>query len=51
MRSPFSPETKRSAVAIDCPDRPGMVSIYVKGAPELLLNICSKVSMGSDDRT
>ena len=27
MRSPFSPENKRSAVAVDSPDRPGMVSI------------------------
>ena len=42
MRSPFSPENKRSAVAVDSPDRPGMVSIYVKGAPELLLKICAK---------
>jgi magnesium-transporting ATPase (P-type) len=34
MNSPHSPETKRSAVAIQSPDRPNMVSIYVKGAPE-----------------
>jgi magnesium-transporting ATPase (P-type) len=56
MRSPFSPENKRSAVAIESPDRmgpdgKGMVSIYVKGAPELLLKFCSKLSMGSVDRT
>jgi len=44
MRSPFSPDTKRSAVAIQSPDRPGMVSIYVKGAPELLLELCGTVS-------
>jgi magnesium-transporting ATPase (P-type) len=43
MRSPHSSETKRSAVAIKSPDRPGMVSIYVKGAPEMLINHCNKL--------
>jgi len=43
MRSPHSSENKRSAVAIKNPDRPGFVSIYVKGAPEMLINHCSKL--------
>jgi Ca2+-transporting ATPase len=51
MRSPFSPEYKRSAIAIQSPDRPGMVSIYVKGAPELLVELCAKVISRNDDRT
>lgn len=50
MRSPFSPETKRSAIAIQSPDRPGMVSIYVKGAPEILLNVCGKVAERAADQ-
>jgi magnesium-transporting ATPase (P-type) len=37
MHIPHSPDTKRSAVAIQSPDRQGMVTIYVKGAPELLI--------------
>lgn len=51
MISPHSPETKRSAVAIESPDRPNMVSIYIKGAPEMLINYCAKINMGSADRT
>lgn len=43
MRSPHSSENKRSAVAIQNPDRPDVVSIYVKGAPEMLINHCSKL--------
>lgn len=50
MKSPMSPETKRSAVAIQNPDRPDMVTIYVKGAPEMLINHCKHISMGSSDR-
>ena len=50
MRSPFSPDTKRSAIAIQSPDRPGMVSIYVKGAPEILLNVCGKVAERAADQ-
>jgi hypothetical protein len=34
MRSPHSPENKRSAVALKSPDRPDTVTIYIKGAPE-----------------
>jgi len=35
--SPFSPERKRSVVALECPDRPDRVAVYVKGAPEVVL--------------
>lgn len=51
MTSPFSPETKRSSIALKCPDRPGYVSIYIKGAPEILLDLCAKIHMGSVERT
>lgn len=43
MRSPHSSDNKRSAVAIRNPDKPGMVTIYVKGAPEMLINHCDKL--------
>lgn len=40
MISPHTPDRKRSATAVECPDRPGRVVIYVKGAPEILLDQC-----------
>lgn len=40
MISPHTPERKRSAIAVESPDRPGYVVIYVKGAPEILLDHC-----------
>ena len=39
---PFSSEKKRSAVAMVHPDRPNEVMIYVKGAPENVLNLCGR---------
>jgi Ca2+-transporting ATPase len=39
--SPFSPERKRSVVALECPDRPDRVAVYVKGAPEVVLDLCT----------
>jgi magnesium-transporting ATPase (P-type) len=38
--SPFSPEKKRSAVAVESPEHEGEVYIYVKGAPEEILELC-----------
>lgn len=40
MISPHTPERKRSATAVECPDREGRVVIYVKGAPEIILDQC-----------
>lgn len=40
MISPHTPDRKRSATAVECPDRPGRVVIYVKGAPETTLDHC-----------
>lgn len=45
--SPFSPERKRSAVALQCPDRPEKVAVYIKGAPEVVLDLCTH-AQGSD---
>mmetsp|Transcript_18407 Transcript_18407/g.28237 ORF Transcript_18407/g.28237 Transcript_18407/m.28237 type:complete len:222 (+) Transcript_18407:995-1660(+) len=39
-QSPFSSEKKRSAIALLHPDRPDTVSIYVKGAPEVVMALC-----------
>jgi len=50
MISPFSSETKRSIVALDCPDRPGRVCVYLKGAPEIIINNCGAL-MAGDRRT
>jgi Ca2+-transporting ATPase len=38
--SPFSPEKKRSAVAIESPEHDNDVYIYVKGAPEEIISLC-----------
>jgi len=35
--SPFSSNSKRSAIALIHPDRPETVSIYIKGAPETII--------------
>ena len=40
---PFSPETKRSAIALEHPDKPGVVLVHIKGAPEVILNCCQRV--------
>lgn len=55
--SPFSPQRKRSAVALECPDRQGLVTVYVKGAPEVILEKCQSmldpngiVDFGEDER-
>ncbi len=38
--SPFSSEKKYSAVALECPDKQGKIAIYLKGAPEVVLDQC-----------
>ena len=40
MISPHTPDRKRSAIALESPERPGKVVIYVKGAPEIILDHC-----------
>jgi magnesium-transporting ATPase (P-type) len=37
---PFSTRLKYSAVAVEHPDRPGQIAIYIKGAPEILMGMC-----------
>lgn len=46
--SPFSPERKRSVVALECPDRPERVAVYVKGAPEVILELCTHTHQADD---
>jgi len=41
--SPFSSYKKRSATVIRNPNRPHMVTIYLKGAPEVVLDMCLTV--------
>jgi len=55
--SPFSSEKKRSAIALDSPDRPGRVVIHLKGAPETILEMCKtkmvqrqEIELGHDDK-
>lgn len=37
---PFSSDNKFSAVAVEHPNRPGNVALYIKGAPEIILAMC-----------
>ena len=43
---PFSSEKKRSAIALEDPDRPGVVVVHVKGAPEVILELCATMVAG-----
>ena len=46
MICPFSSEKKRSIVALDSPDRPGRVCVYLKGAPEYIIKNCGAMMAG-----
>jgi len=48
-QSPFSSEKKRSAVALDHPEKPGTVCVHVKGAPEVILSMCGTMANGDRD--
>mgnify|MGYP002630932724 CR=1 FL=1 len=56
--SPFSPETKRSVVALQSPSHPDKVVVYVKGAPEVVLGLSTHIVgaggavsvLGAEDR-
>lgn len=37
---PFSSDNKFSAVAVEHPDKPGQIAIYIKGAPESIMAMC-----------
>lgn len=41
--SPFSSIKKRSATVLQNPNRPGTVTVYLKGAPEVVLEMCSSI--------
>ncbi len=43
---PFDSERKKSLVAIQRPENPQMVRIFVKGAPEFMLEVCTKYMTG-----
>ena len=45
--SPFSSIKKRSATVIENPNKPGWVTIFVKGAPEVILDMCQSIQ-GAD---
>jgi len=47
MKSPHNADRKRSVIAITTGSRPGRVSIYVKGAPELLVDKCNAMLSGN----
>jgi len=46
MISPFSSEKKRSIVALNSPDRQGRVCVYMKGAPEMIIQYCGAMMAG-----
>jgi sodium/potassium-transporting ATPase subunit alpha len=39
---PFDPENRFSVTALESPDRKGTISIYLKGAPEDVIEMCNK---------
>jgi len=47
MKSPHNADRKRSVIAIACGSRPGRVTIYVKGAPEKLVEKCNAMLSGN----
>lgn len=49
MRIPHTPEKKRSIIAIQCESRPGLVTVYVKGAPEFLVQNCNAMVSSSQN--
>lgn len=36
-------------MALDCPDRPGRVVVHLKGAPEVVINMCKTKVQGRND--
>lgn len=46
---PFSSDKKFSAVALHHPDKPSIVVIHIKGAPEIIVDLCKKMSAGTKD--
>lgn len=40
-QSPFSSFKKRSAAVVQNPNKPGTVTVYLKGAPEVIIDMCS----------
>jgi len=45
--SPFSSIKKRSATVVENPNRPGWVTIFLKGAPEVILEMCQSIQSAS----
>ena len=46
---PFSSDKKFSAVALHHPDKPSIVVVHIKGAPEIIVDLCKKMSAGQRD--
>jgi magnesium-transporting ATPase (P-type) len=49
MRIPHTPEKKRSIIAIQSESKPGIVTVYVKGAPEYLVQNCNAMVSSSQN--
>lgn len=45
---PFDSQRKKSLTAITRPEDPQMVRIFVKGAPEFMLEVCSQYMTGEE---
>ena len=45
---PFDSQRKKSLTAITRPEDPQMVRIFVKGAPEFMLKVCSQYMTGEE---
>lgn len=43
MVSPFNSIKKRSATVLTNPNKPGTVSVYIKGAPEVIIEMCKTI--------
>lgn len=41
--SPFNSTKKRSATVVQNPNKPGTVTVFLKGAPEVVLEMCSSI--------
>ena len=48
---PFSPVTKRAIIAVRHPDLEDVIRIYVKGAPEYILDKCTRTHHVDGSRT
>ena len=43
VQIPFNSKRKRACTAIKSPENPSTVNVYLKGAPEIVINYCTKM--------